>query len=270
MPSHKKRVSLQERRRRRALLAYGLGFVAAVSLLVATVFASRMPEVNIASVSVSEGAYVRSDLLQKLALDMLGGHYFFVIPRSNTFIYPKTSITQDALTLFPALKDITVRRNGFTALSITFTERTPDAEWCRGVGSTSECFLMDADGFVFTRSHLPNETLRTYSGAISGEPIGTTFLNSGYPALERFVSDIERATNRSARSVSVDANSDVFVVFADGGELRFARSRLGNALLESINSVFASPRFHSEERLEYADFRFGNKIYMKFEGEGME
>lgn len=268
MPPTKRKPSLKERRRRKRFVIFFLSAVVVVSFFVLAVIGLRMPDVNISSVVVHGAKYAREDLVQQFASSMLEGSYFFLIPRSSIFVYPKTAMARDALSLFPSVKEISITRNGFTALSISLTERTPAALWCASFASTSPCYVMDDGGFVFAKADSEQSAdLLAYLGNLSGDPLAATFLHGDYEPLDTFVGDIGHATERDLFAVSIDENDDVTVFFKSGGELRFARKDMSDVLLESIASVFASDRFHSDDTLEYADFRFGNKIYVKFEGE---
>lgn len=268
-----------------------LVFLAASGAVLAFIGVHR-PEVNIASVSITGAGYVREDLLHRMVNDMLNGSYFFLVPRTSIFFYPRTALLKSARELFPAIKDISITRDGFTALAISLTEREIAALWClpaasgdmaeaglsaatstaevrSSISNTSPCYLMDEDGFVFAKTDDErNVALRVYSGGLSADPLAAVFLGGGYAALEKFVADIARVIGRTPFTISVDGNDDVSVSFSEGGDVRFAREDIDNALLENIASVFSSRRFQEDgEKLKYADFRFGSKIYVKFEGE---
>jgi len=267
MPKGKRKLTLKQRRERaRTLIVFGGVFAFAV-LIGGGIFGLHRPEVTIASVEVEGAHYTREDLVQQFATSMLKGSYFFLIPRSSTFFYPRHAMIRDAQGLFPAVQSIEIRRDHFTSLHIRITERETSAWWCTSLSSSTSCYLMDEHGFIFTKAEESRNDVLVYTGGVTAQPPATTFLNGGYASLSVFVADTAQATGRTPESVSVDEHEDVTIFFKEGGELRFSYQSAHDALLENIASVFASRRFHSDEILEYADFRFGNKIYVKFKGE---
>lgn len=280
MTSAKRKLPLKARRRRARVLALAFTVLLLFSGAALTLFGVQRPEVNINAVSITGVRYVREDLLRRMVNDLLEGSYFFLVPRTSIFFYPRTALMRSARELFPAIKDISITRNGFTALAVSLTERETAALWCLppSAASTAQadasspnaspCYLMDEGGFVFAKAgNELDSALHIYSGGLSADPLAAVFLDGGYAALERFVADIARVTGRRPSMIFVDEHDDVFVSFAEGGELRFAREDADDTLLENIASVFSSSRFKTSESLDYADFRFGSKIYVKFVGE---
>lgn len=272
MPSKKKKRPLKDRRRRaRLLLAAALASVL-LSLVVGALIGLRRPEIAIQSVEVSGTHYTRADLVKQGADDLLAGYYFFLIPRANAFFYPHDRIVKDIMGLFKPVQDVRVYRDGFTSLRVDITERTPIALWCGPGEAPPDCFLMDEGGFVFNVGEAASSSpFVRYEGRLSGDlggsPLGNTYLPGEFAAFREFLGKLALATGRTIVRVSVDEYEDVFVFFKEGGEIRFTKAGMRASLLDNIASVFASDRFHSDDVFEYADFRFGSKIYVKFEGE---
>lgn len=285
MPPKKKKRPLKERRRRARMLAlFALAF-AVLALLASAVIGLRRPEITIASVEVFGTAIAREDLVHRQVTDLLHGSYLFLIPRANTFFYPHARIVKDIKSTFLPVKDVRVSRSGFTALSVRVKEREAAALWCRpasnaqpadvateaeeAAGAPTRCFLMDEDGFVFAPAQgdtAPAELLR-FLGKLSADPLGETYLSGSLGTLRIFLDKLARAAKRTPGEVLVDEHDDVYVRFAESGEVRFTRADQSDALLDNIASVFASSRFAEDDELDYADFRFGSKIYVKFVGE---
>jgi len=216
--------------------------------------------------------------VKRAAEDLLAGDYVFLIPRANTFFYPHSRIVRDIKSLFKPVRDVRVHRSGFTALRIDITERVPAALWClpaeAGLSESSkDCFLVDKSGFVFKIAEgiASSSPFVRYEGRLAGAPdgsvLGNTYLPDQFGAFRIFMDKLSLATSRTVNRVSVDEYDDVFVFFKESGEVRFTKEGMRESLLDNIASVFASDRFRSGDALEYADFRFGNKIYVKFEGE---
>ncbi|MEK9176695.1 MAG: hypothetical protein AAB923_00190, partial [Patescibacteria group bacterium] len=98
----------------------------------------------------------------------------------------------------------------------------------------------------------------------AGGPIGNTYIPEDFAALKSFVEEVSSTARRTPSSVLVEESGDVSLTFLQGGVLRFVRSADRHALLENIASVFSARPIGADEALEYADFRFGDKVYVKF------
>lgn len=259
--------SLKERRRRARTILGGLAAFVLVGLFVGVVVLLNRSELLISTIRVSEMVYTREDLVQHTVSGMLSGRYLGVVPRANALLYPREAIEQSLEEVFPAIRDVTLRRAGFTELNVIVTERTPDARWCSDAASTSRCFLLDESGLVFARAEGGAVPPLQFFGLLGEHPLGEVYAPEFYTKLRALVENLELATGREVLSVRLDEVNDVFVALSGGGELRFTTKNLGPELTDAVASVFASRRFEAGDVLEYADFRFGNKIFVKFEGE---
>ena len=258
---------LRLRDKRRRLLwvkvAAGTGVVAVSFALMW--YAVRLPEVTIAEVDVEGAVLAKADVLKQISESALQGSYGFFIPKNNTLFIPKQNIAAAIAAAFPQVESVSVTRDGWQKLVVSVTERTPRALWCSRDEDAVSCYLMNESGFIFDKAS-GGEQYVEYFGAIGGEPIGSTFLAGGFYQLDTFVIAVAKAANRTAVSVLVDENDDVEVTFAEGGTLKFVRTADQKETINNIASVFASRKFNTDEKLEYADFRFGNKVYVKFRG----
>jgi hypothetical protein len=256
----RKRKSLADRRRQLRLIVAGLVAALVISSLGGAVYALHLPAVTISSVTVSDGNYVDTTVVQGTAAELLKGSYAFIIPRSFSLLYPRSGIVAAIHASFPAIKDVTVVRQSLTALAISVTERTPVARWCSDV-----CYFIDDAGMIFA----PADSVAgvAYGGgfaASSSAPIGQIFLNGGFPALADFIAKLPSATGHTPVSVSVDPADDVAVALDTGGLVKFNRSQDFASLIDSITTTFASKQFKSGTAFEYADFRFGASVYVKW------
>lgn len=261
-------MSLKERRRRARRISYVLGalLVGVVLMFIATL--ARIPETKITSISVSDTTYVHAGALEHVAQKNLAGSHFFLIPRTHTFFAPLSSIRREIENSFPAVKRAIVRRDGMRAITISVTEETPAFLWCRAhEGASESCFYMSDRGYVFAPAPVAVPTFVRYAGGIVGDPIGSWFLEESFQDLHKVVEQIARVVDERVTFVSVDVHNDVTVTFASGASLMFVRTAHTETLLDAIASVFSVQRAHERRSLEYADFRFGNRVFVKFHGD---
>lgn len=123
---------------------------------------------------------------------------------------------------------------------------------------------MDQSGFIFAAA-TDTAAYESYYGAVSGNPIGATYLAGGFASLKATVDGVGASISQTPTEVLVDNNlTDVSMALAGGGVVRFTRSTDTQSTITNIASVFASQSFVDHPQFEYADFRFGDKVYVKF------
>lgn len=258
-------------RKRRLMWAKVAAGSSVVALSIGLIwYGSHVPEVIISKVEVAGTQVVSSDVVKAETEALLKGSYVYFIPRANSFVYPKADIENTLLKKLPPVESIKIERDGFTALNVIVTERKPVALWCTDATMESEqsnCYLLDSDGFIFGIAHSQNNYVRFY-GHITGEPVGQTYLDGTFAHLFGLVRDIGIAIRMTPVSLTADQNTnDMTLRFDNGGELRFVLTENRQATLENIASVFASQSFKTNKNFEYVDFRFGDKVYVKFKSE---
>lgn len=255
------RLRLRDRRRRVLWLKF-LGVTAILLTLAGgTYYVARLPNFRITDVTVSGADMVSSEDVAALAKGKLAGSYAYVIPYSNAFFTPRGEIKTAVMNAFPPVADVKVAQKDPHTLTLALTERAPEAKWC---ASADDCYLMDKGGFIFAKADA-EQNLVAYSGVVSGNPIGQTFPD--FASLDGFIRRTAETITRGVTAVSIDGNGDVFMTLAGGGVVKFVETDATDATLENIASVFASQSFKNKPDFEYADFRYGNKVYVKFKGE---
>lgn len=270
------KLSLKDRRRRLAWVKVAAGSAVVALSLVLIWNVARLPEITVAGVDVTGTKLVNASDVQKLAQSKLAGSYLFLVPRTNSLVFPRGSMVAAVVDAFPEVDAVSVVRDGWQKITVVITEREAVALWClpvlpaqAGEGSSegesvSSCYLMDKDGFVFASVKDDSKLLIRFLGIVSGEPIGQKYLSGDFASLKSFIEEVSSTAHRTPESVLVEDNGDVSLTFVQGGVLKFVLASDRDATLDNIASVFASRRLDTNEKLDYADFRFGNKVYVKF------
>lgn len=258
--------------------------VVAIALLL-VFYVSHLPAITVAEVSVTGANLVSADAVQNIASAQLAGSYGFIVPHDNALVVPGAAIRSAIQKAFPPVASVSISEKGFKTLNIAITERQAAAVWCSGTpggeisqdagtstpvatepdsSADSDCYSMDPSGFIFATSTGSDAVLKYY-GALSAAPVGSTYLKGDFASLNKAIKDIGVSINQVPEEVIASAdNNDVSLAFASGGVLRFIRSSDPQPTLENIASVFASQGFKDHTNFEYVDFRFGDKVYVKF------
>jgi hypothetical protein len=241
------------------------GVLVALLFLGGLFLVARLSEVTISKVEVAGTSVADASLIQRIVEEQISGSYGFVIPKRNTLFVPSGDIARAISSTFPIVKTAKVSHTSLTSISVTVSERTPTALWCKE--DTEEvlgsCYSIDETGFIYMVADRSDAYVR-YRGGVDTEPVGSVFLSGKFPELHAFVQETAKTLSRTTVSVSVEPNADVTMAFAGGGELKFVMSEDATSTLENIASVFASQKLKGRTDFEYADFRFGNKVYVKF------
>lgn len=274
------KLRLKDRRRRLIWVKVAAG-TSVVALAIAAVFyVSHLPRMTVAEIHVSGTELVSADDVRALVSKHLVGSYAFIVPRANALAAPRGAIRDDIQKTFPPVAQASVSRTNLTTLSVVVTERKAVALWCAGVPSgeladdsatstatgkkSGACYLMDQGGFVFAPS-ATTTLVRFYGDIAAAEPVGSTYLTGSFASLEKELAGIASSIKKTPKEALVDnKGQDVSVAFAEGGIVRFVRTADPQLMVENIASVFASQSFKENTEFEYADFRFGDKVYVKF------
>ncbi len=260
---------LKERRRRARILLGALGAVVVVGIFVAAIAALNNQSLRVSDIEVVGAGYTREDLVRQVVSDEISGTFVWVIPKDSALMYPRGDVERAITETFPAVHSVDLRRKSLTALSVVITERIPDARWCLVEEITERCFLLDPEGRIFAKDSGGAELQSPvkFYGLLSGDPLSQVYAGGFYPEIRALADTLALATGETISSVRLDEVGDIFVILAGGGEVRLTTKNVGQELTDTVASVFASRRFDTDQKLEYADFRFGSKVYVKFEGE---
>lgn len=257
----KRRVSLHTRRARARRVVFAALFLLALMLCGALVYGISRPEVLIHSISVSGANRLDAQSIERVVEEAMQGAYLGIIPRASTFVFPREAVRRTLLETFPPLADVSLARNGFTSLTVSVHERAPVARWC---SLSEDCFVVDAVGMLFDAPGESERGLILYTSQ-DDLRLRSVFYDGGFSHLAERIERVSRAALRTPVQVRIDG-PDARVLFAEGGEVWFETGAASPHLEENVRTVFSS-RGITEREFEYVDFRFGNKVFVKFVGE---
>lgn len=257
------KLRLKDKRRRLMWVKVALGSSVVAISLVLVWYVAHLPTLTIGSVEVAGTKALPSTRVQASAEESLGGSYAYIIPYRNILVFPKKELEEKLLREFPLINKVSISEKNLTTLVVTVEERVAVGRWC---ASEKECFLMDKDGFVFAPAP-DTETSVKFYGVLAGNPLGKKFIDN-FPSLYKLVTDISVSASRTPESLSIpEGTSDALLTFTDGAVVKFIGMGEKQSNLSNIASVFASQSFKTKRNFEYVDFRFGDKVYIKFKGE---
>src|SRR3989338_1853287 len=179
-----------QKRRRKIIIGRIIFFIVLILSFWGFLFTvTAIPAINISEITVSGAETLASSDLTLLAKETLFGRYYFTIPRSNIFFYPRVRIRNVLSDSFPRLSEVSVNFKNFHGIKISVGERLPVARFCRltteeiEIKHTESCFFLDGSGFSFAGAPLSGSTteqLIKFYGIFSVDnTISMTFFSSG-------------------------------------------------------------------------------------------
>lgn len=232
-----------------------------VTFTATSIFLMRMPFLQVKEVVVIGALGIKDEMLKEKTLAHIGS--------SNIFFFSKDKIEHALKNEFQGIEDVDIRRAGFSKIKISVRERTPAALICAGFPETGleneECYLSDAEGYVFTIAGkpYPEGYNRYYVPADKGEiTAGLSFINKKrFDELQKFLDGASKAGIYPVGILIGDGGEyemyvrpDTTVYFDDKTPFENTLSNL-TAFWDNARKASSSPVFN------YINLRFGNTIY---------
>ena len=245
--------------------------VGAIAILVIVFFAgiayvSHLPALTVSNITVSGEQAVSADNIINTARAAMQGSYFFLIPKTNAFFYPAPKMEKDILATYPRVASTTIQARGLTGIAITIVERQPHALWC---SAPETCYLVDEHGFIFDsatgfsgNAYISYETLLQ-----QGNAIGQYVLpQDAFTKTDTFLMQLKNDVGITPEKLVVVSPIEADIYLASGGRIMYDRTQDLSLVFNNIQTVFTSSEMTPQKQatLEYADFRYGNKVYYKF------
>jgi hypothetical protein len=252
----------RKQRARRKRLYILLGSLAA--LLVALISVLRLPSLQITEVAAAGVPATGADEVEAKAREYLAGSYLWIVPKTNTFLYPKARLERELGREFPRLSAVAVSLEGAHLLKVEGVERKPFALYCNDV-----CYFLDETGFTFDISpSFSDGVYFTYTTAVPLEnPLGRQFLTPAeFESLAAFVAGV-RKVGVEPHSLEL-SETEGTVILATGATIKFSRGADTQALARALESFLASDEIKGEKdfwaRLSTLDMRTANKVFYTF------
>lgn len=297
VPKEKRPMPLRARRRRVRAIKALIVLLLLLGAAWGVSYVSYLPQFSVQSINVVGAQAVPRDLIENYAWTVIndGSHHF--ISRGNIFIYPRAVVENAIVGYFPRIKSASVSRSTYlsTALTIRIEERQPFALWCtstsRGAGTTeNSCYQMDDRGFIFAEvsgagsvragtqyifegglpesSGAASTTAATTPETQSFNPIGKSFVPAHLPGLVTLLRLLGQA-GFTPEGAGIESEQDFSVPLAEGFTLKASFGADASTLARNLQLVLSSDALQGkEDLLEYADLRFGDRVYYKLKGEG--
>jgi hypothetical protein len=165
-------------------------------------------------------------------MNALDGSYLGLFSRANTFLYSKSAITRAIASTSPRIDSVAVTRTGLHGLSVTVSEKAPEAVICADLPDVSDtdipmganCYLVDADAYLYKAVDDPDAAnyMRYYLPELPETNIlgiqATSTAN--FKRLESLVASVEKSNiHVHAMLVQGDGSYELYADNPDGDSL---------------------------------------------------
>lgn len=273
------RVQELRRQQKQTRVLYG-SIVAIVVIIVIAAFVllSRLSSLRITNIVVNGVRVLDPVAVEQYFWDEMSGSYMWLLPKQNTFIYPKKHILRTIQQTFPRIETIDIVKNGLNQLQVTITERDGKYLWCGDVfpePDGSPCYFMDTTGYIFAEAPYFSGTIyfKWYGGKNENNSfIGTTVLEGeGISSLSQFASALKEFGVEPYAIVSKDDNVyELYLKRANdiGPKIILTTKNDLSKTFQNIASAFGSDQMkkiieNNLAGISYIDLRYENKVYYK-------
>lgn len=253
--------------------------IAVLVILGCLIYSLYRPEVNINEIKINGTSVLKPALVERAIEDELVGKYFYLVPKSSYFFYPKNLILSKLRDNFKRIENISIVHKGFTGLVVNLSERNERYLWCGSdflaeLVPENECYFIDSGGYVFSKAPF-------YSGNLFLEFYGTLSVGDNINPIAGLVLPEDRFEKIiSFRSALTLLGFDVIKILTkDDGDYELSVLDGGRILVSSKNNLEKNIEYlklalateplktkldMGRENLDYLDLRFGNKVFFKF------
>lgn len=234
---------------------------------------------------VTGSTFENKNIIGQKAGEALKGSYYYFVPKDSVFFYREEAVLAFLQTSFPRLATIEITAPELNTLKITVTDKKPKLIWCEGFESNKKCFYLDETGRTY--SEAPNfsaNIIFEIVGSGLGDKIGRkAFTTDRIQRISDFLVFLTKILPRLAKDsesyeilqTKLMADGDLAVEIGSSGsdqvkfKVLFNADRKTDELVINLSSVLKNESFlseikNSQQKLEYLDLRFGQKVFYRF------
>ncbi len=237
-------------------------------LIAAVIYVVNLPQYQIEHIKVEGLILTRESSVQDIVERQIAGKYFFVIPRSFLWLFPRSKIREEIEALPSVLSSSLDLDQKSQTLMVQIEERKQEYVWCQGDG-IKECYYMDKDGLVFIKApEFEGNVFLIFEGLIDqSSPIGKNYLPKVKMAdLLTFIQKL-RLLGLQVVNVRATSEHDIHLSLATGTDVIITLESSLAAVARSIETLANSEDFKSASgginSLQYLDLRYGAKAFWK-------
>ncbi|MBX4195422.1 FtsQ-type POTRA domain-containing protein [Candidatus Parcubacteria bacterium] len=259
---HKKKERVKKAR-------YALYAILIAIFIVGPVFTLRSKSLQIRSVSLEGNQVTKEDDIRRIVTESLDGKYLWIIPKSSSLLFQRSTIERGLLAALPRLASADASLSDTKTLRVAVTERTPYALYCSDISNAenpAECFFLDETGYIF--SEAPDFSGGVYMVYAADPPfdppLRRRFLpDQSFKNLDKFARDLVKL--RLEPLVVVRKHDEYDALLRSGPVLKWKSGQDLEHLALDLEAFLNESKMKAGDisKLQYLDLRFDNKVFYR-------
>jgi len=230
--------------------------------VVGVVHVLRLPEYQVKGVVIHNAILTPKSDISDIVDTYMSYKYFYLVPQSNVWLYPKSKITERIAEL-TSISGVGIELDELGVINITVVEENNKYLWC---SESKECFYMNEGGYIFARApDYEGSVFLVFRGQIEGETLGNYFLTD--IKMQKILNLIARFKELGLNVSSVDVRSDTEIILTlkSGTRIISSFEKDFDNVYINIKTLLNSHDFVTKsggiERIDTIDMRYGKKAF---------
>lgn len=248
------------------LLAAGLPSVIILGGLFYFLFLS--PYFGIKNINISGNETVSVDNLKAKIESAISKKTLFLAMANNIFLFPQGRVEKEILADFPKIEDVTINKQVPKNLEVILKERKTVAVWCNAIEDQSNCFFMDANGIIFEKASVNEDSLIIFkikerlprtNMSVGGEVFNGEFANKLFDGKNK----MEEGLNVSFVEGTVLDGTLTEMKSSEGWKIVFDLNSGVESQIQAVKKIMSEMSQEEKLKLEYFDLRVEGRVYYK-------
>ncbi|MES2224188.1 MAG: hypothetical protein V4469_04625 [Patescibacteria group bacterium] len=248
---------------------YWIYVVLIIAIFVGVIHILRLPEYQIRDVDVEGAVITREQDIKDITQEFFGYTYFYIIPQSNIWLYPKEKILERIRAL-TSVASVSVDLDNNGILHVYLKDKDNKYLICRT--SNDECFYMNEEGYIFSKAPaVEGNAFLTFKTDSNDDLLGTYFLTKvKIENILNFISKL-KILGLEVDIVDIKNDNEINLTLSGGTIFTVSLEKDLDDTIINIKTLLTSQEFMEKsgglEKIDYIDLRYGKKAFWKMKAE---
>lgn len=237
---------------------YTISFVSIIFFGVGLILNSSyfsIKNINVLGPNDEQTSKIKDIVSNEMSKNTLGLFY-----KDNFLLISKNKIVDSIEASFPEFKEVSLSLASLSGIDINIQKRHFFANWCDQ--DFLVCYPIDDAGFSYSDDNLKisSSTLRVVIADYQPEVGRSVAEEISVDTLKKYVEIFSNYNNITKVFVN---NGEYFITLHNGVLIKVNFSNNPEEILNNLNSIKAENKSEDLGNIDYIDFRYGKKIFLK-------